>query len=257
MPLSSAFLDLIEPLDAFVLAFPRSGSRWLRHLLTDLSHQWLGLDLHTLYSRTRARELHLESDTLIPDAHSSTPRRSTLLGHLGRGVYRSHHLVEVLRRSEGPKIFMARHPAATLYSYYSVARERGWIPPDISQDTFCMWKLPVWVDHIRTILEHHATRPDEVLFLDYQQEQPLELWQLQLAAESVGIPVSPQALEGALGRLAAHLQVLNSKADKAHPRGTNQNILELLGPSLLDRINTEAGPWYSRFQELAAATQPA
>lgn len=252
MPLSQGFLDRIKPADRFLLAFPRSGSRWLCYLITDLVNQWQGLDSTYLYRRLKARrgigpplreKTGLSVIETVPDAHNTDSVDLSVLDKLsGAAVYRSHHLAEVLRRSEGVKIYIARHPAAVILSYHMVAQELGWVAPGVTLEEFTSWKLEPWVDHVQTMLAYRKLHPSKCLFLTYQDDVPLTAAQLEALAMALEIPFTSEGIRAALVRLLEYLEHLNSDAQALGLRGSNAKSLAHLPPALLERIDATAAP---------------
>lgn len=251
MPLSQGFLDGIKPTDRFLLAFPRSGSRWLCCLITDLVNQWQGLD-STWYYRWRTSskgeaetgpKTGLSFSEIVPDVHTPGGQPTSILEKLsGAAAYRSHHITEVLRRSEGVKLYMARHPAAAILSYHIVALERGWVPPGVSLEEFTTWKLDLWVAHVQTMLAYRRLHPSKCLFLTYQDDVPLTAAQLEASATALEIPFTPEGIQAALARLQEHIEHLNSDAQALGLRGSNAKSLAHLPPALLERIDATAAP---------------
>lgn len=252
MPLSQDFLDRIKPADRFLLAFPRSGSRWLCYLITDLVNQWQGLD-STWYYRWRTHSKGGEGETgpktglsfaeIVPDVHSPGGQPTSILEKLsGAAVYRSHHLSEVLRRSGGMKLYMVRHPAAAILSYHIVALERGWLVPGVTVEEFTRWKLDLWVDHVQTMLTYRKLHPSKCLFLTYQDDVPLTTAQLEASAMALDIPFTSEGIRAALARLQEHIEHLNSDAQALGLRGSNEKSLAHLPPALLERIDATVAP---------------
>lgn len=252
MPLSKAFLDVIQPTDRFLLAFPRSGSRWLCYLITDLVNQWQGLDSAWFYRwriHRKGREAEIGPKTglsvveTVPDAHNTDPEYASILEKLsGVAVYRSHHLAEVLRRSEGVKVYVARHPAAAILSYHIFASEGGWLAPGVTLEEFTRWKLDLWVDHVQTMLAYRRLHPSKCLFLLYQDEVPLTAAQLEASATALGVPFTSEGIQAALRRLQEHIEHLNSDAQALGLRGSNAKSLAHLPPALLESIDAIAAP---------------
>lgn len=262
MPLSQAFLDGIKPADRFLLAFPRSGSRWLCCLITDLVNQWQGLD-STWYYRWRTKSTDgavetgpktgLSFSEIVPDVHTPGEQPTSILEKLsGAAVYRSHHLTEVLRRSEGTKVYMVRHPAAAILSYHIVALERGWLSPGVTLEEFTSWKLNLWVDHVQTILAYRRLHPEKCLFLTYQDEVPLTAAQLEGVATALGIPFSSEGIQAALRRLQEHFAHLNSDAQALGLRGSNAKPLAHFPPALLESIDATAAPLLAEVRQAEA-----
>lgn len=263
MPLNTAFLERIQPQDRFVLAFPRSGSRWLCYALVDLVNQWQGIDLTHYYHlhesvATGTPETIPFSGyrfaTTIPDVHGTETPPSLLSGLIGVSAYRSHHLTEVLRRSQGRKVYVVRHPAPAIFSYYAFVLAGGWIAPEVTFEEFLSWKLPLWVDHVETMLSYHRTNPGTTLFLAYQDQGPLTQDQIGAAAAALGIPATEGMISQAWHRMRKFLDFLNALPQKAHTRGTNGAVAAQISPALLGQIEATAGPVLAEALRVAEAT---
>jgi hypothetical protein len=261
MPLSASYLARIRPEDRFILAFPRSGSRWLRHALTDIVNQWQGFDPTHYYSSLRtstAAPTHsdefkgLVSQKVIPNIHHVEDLPVSHLEALcGAGVYRSHHLTEVLRRSQGLMLYMLRHPAATIASYYVFCQQGSMLAPGVTMEEFTKWKLPLWVDHVETMLEYRRANPANCLFFLYQDQTALTAPQVRTAASALGIPFTTEEVESALQRLRTHFEQLNSQPASPVPRGGNVQLLAQIPPALLEEIQTSTASLWAEVSRVA------
>lgn len=266
MPLSQGFLDAIKPADRFLLAFPRSGSRWLCCLITDLVNQWQGLDSTYLYRRLKARrgvgpplreKTGLSVVETVPDGHNTSLGYASILEKLsGAALYRSHHLTEVLRRSQGVKIYMVRHPAAAILSYHLVSQELGWVAPGVTLEEFTRWKLDLWVDHVKTMLAYRKLHPSKCLFLTYRDDVPLTTAQLEALATALKISYTSEGILAALGRLQEYIEHLNSDAQALGLRGSNTKPLAHLPPALLERMDATAAPLLAEVSRAEAEGLP-
>lgn len=263
MPLPRGFLQEMGAQDQFVLAFPRSGSRWMVRLLSDLMEAAYGLERGPFYERyleelsrgtggdTRV-PVGFSRTIAIPDAHHQSRQTSALLP-LGRApVFRSHHLAEIIVRANGPIIYLARHPGPTLYSYYHYARGLGHIPATVTLQDFCEGQLPFWKSHVSTMLELHRAEPGRVLFRTYQEPGPFVREQLEAAASHFEVPFKPETVDWAMGRLAAFLPKLNAHSSTSHARGVNHALMQELPEDLRHWMHSEAGELY---EEVVASEQ--
>lgn len=261
MPLSGTFLGEIEPQDQFLLAFPRSGSRWMIRLLSDLAEIAYGLAPGAFYERTLERlSKNTSSDSkapfdssrkaAIPDAHRHPRERSALLA-LGRTpMFRSHHLAEVMMRARGPVTYIARHPGPTLYSYFHFSRTHGYIGADVTLQEFFAAQLPFWRDHISTMLDFHRNAPGRVLFLTYRDPGPFVKAQLEAAAAHFEMPFKSETVDWALARMAGFLPKLNAHPSTVHSRGMNHAVLQAIPGELREWIHGETAELYQEVLSL-------
>ncbi|WP_170157320.1 sulfotransferase domain-containing protein [Roseimicrobium gellanilyticum] len=253
MPLPEAFVEGIGRDDRFLLAFPRSGSRWMLVMLTGLIEEAHDLPRSNFFSRPaddlgqgerKSTLLDSHGRCVLPNAHGN-PRESSALLAIGETpIFRSHHLAEIITRANGPIVYIVRPPAPALYSYYHFARGEGHVPASLGIEEFCTIHLPLWKDHVATMLQLHRMTPGRVLFLTYRDPGPFERFQLEAATAHFGIPASPEAVERALAGLAGFLPRLSARPAMAHPRGVNDELVRELPRDLLHWIHSEAGELY-------------
>jgi hypothetical protein len=247
MPLPDAFLQGMEPTDQFLLAYPRSGSRWLMRLLSDLANAAFGLEdcdfnLGQGWRAPVGSEAYAEfmnKKRTIPDVHVWGRESSTLLPLGRRPIFRSHHLCEVLTRCTGPIVYVVREAVPMLHSYYHFARQRKTLAEHITLDEFCMSHLPLWKDHVSTMLALHEVCPGRVHFVTYRDPGPFLPSQVASSAAHFGIPFEPETIDWALGRMAELLARLNAQPDTLHARGENRAVIADFPPELRDWVVTE------------------
>jgi len=241
MPIPSEFARLIEADARFVVAFPRSGSRWLTRLLADLLNQSNGVDTSEIY-----RDLHQYEtgepqrrtftgwhfDEVAPDTHHP-PRRSVLSGLGMRPLFRSHNLSFLLERPQHRFIYVYRWAPAMLVSYHSYAVKEGFVSSDTSFESFCEWALEMWVRHVGAAVEAHQRHPDRVLFVKYGDASPFNEAQLSACADFLAFPADPGMVRRSLDNLRGFLNELTSSPHATHPRGTNTSVAGSLPPALL------------------------
>jgi hypothetical protein len=258
MPLPEVFLQQMEPADKFILAFPRSGSRWLMRVLAgivtgprvpdDESTHW---EQPLPGSKTLAQLQRRKS--ICADAHSWDPQTSAP-GPFGRTqVFRSHHLAEVIVRCSGPVVCLVREAVPTLCSYYHFARQQKIVTEDVTLDAFCETHLPMWKDHVSTMLALWATSPNRVLFITYRDPGPFTKAQMKSCAAHLSIPVGDvEATDRALDWLAESLAKLNAQPTTLHPRGANQALKEGFPPDLRQWIESQT---QGLFEEVKSAEE--
>lgn len=141
--------------DHFLISYPRSGNRWVRHLISDVIR---------LTQPVPAEGWTAAS--LVPDLH---PRNAPIV-EMPEGlprIFKSHNL----RSLRGRKIaYLFREPADSLISYfhYLVGKNRVARQDRERPDEICLWLLPTWIAHVRLALEHEAAFPERTFFASYE-----------------------------------------------------------------------------------------
>lgn len=251
MPLPEEFLTGLRPGDGFILGYPRSGTRWLRWILTDLVLQHLGVDPAALYVGTSigCHPLPLGDDgtsmdaqSIVVNAHQSTPEKSAMPSLGLPRLFRSHHVDRILAAGH-PAVCQFRWPPALLVSYYHYAVDLGHLPPGVSLDGFCRWQVGCWKRHAEAVLAAVERSAASLILLRYGDDAPLEAWQAARGARHLGIPGGQREIDGALGRLKVHLSHLNGNNPPFH-RGANSGAEVQLEPELLDWVLAETGPLF-------------
>jgi hypothetical protein len=262
MPLPPEFLQKIRPEDRFVFAFPRSGSRWLRDLVADLFNQHLGGDPDALYAFAMEREKGqrafappgvILSRQAVPDAHSEVYNSSVLPAHGFAAIFKSHHIVEVLRRTRAPLACTVRPPVTTLYAYYSFCIKLGIVEDAVSLREFCQWTLPLWQEHLQTMLGMHWTNPERAIFLHYGDAFPFRVTQLEALARHFNIPCPVGAAEAAVQRQRTFLAQLNADPSTSYPRGENTHCRQQVPDELRQEIEAATAEVYEAAKSLDAA----
>lgn len=260
MPLREEFLREIGPEDQFILSFPRSGSRWLIRLFNDLAgatYGWVVPDFQQHLKRMQDDEVSTLAQIsaaqnercAVPDAHSLPYDASAFLQMDRPPIFRSHHLAEVLSRSSGPIVYVVREAVPVLYSYYHFARQHKAVSEDLTLEEFCRGQLPLWKDHVSTMLAARHVFPGRVLFVSYRDPGPFLKDQVQAAATHFGIPSEAGAIDWALARISALLKSLNEMPAKPHPRGVIRALYDEFPPVLRQWVEAETLELYGQAVE--------
>lgn len=266
MPLSPEYLSQIQREDQFLLAFPRSGSRWLRYMLSDVFNQHLGQDPMPLYDAMFARQFGARvpqikgkvflSEDVIPDVHTH-PYSNCVLPRYGvKPTLRSHHLTEVLQRSQGAMIGVFRSPVLVLGSYYHFARQGKHIGETVSLREFSQWKLPLWMDHLQILLEARRQDPGRFLLMHYTGKMPFGAAEVEAAAQHFGIPCQPGAAEAAMANCLQHLAQVNAHPSTTFPRGENVQSLALIPDVVRQEIEAATASIYEEAVAAAVGNLP-
>jgi len=253
MPIPESFRGLLRHDDCFLVAFPRSGSRWLRLLLTDLACQALGLDARGIYqtelqpSGTLAPGLQVRS--FIPCVYM-TPQRPWPETFI-RPVFRSHNFSQVAALHDSRIVFSFRQPTSVLISYYYYMRERKNDAVDgIGIDEFCRSRVPNWMSHLEDALAFHQRCPRRCLLLAYGRSQAYSASQLKALATFLDMPHTPARIAAALTNLGETVARLNSCSAK-HQRGRDIDPHAHLSPAVARDIERKTGPLYRRALRVA------
>ncbi len=120
MPMSDVFCASITARDQFLVSFPRSGSRWIQLLLTDLINQ---LHRHVptdVYSRQTYREIWQQDkmpetvcftrDEVLPSASLSGRTTCERVSLAPTPIFRSHNLSQITRRPGLKLAYLFRAP---------------------------------------------------------------------------------------------------------------------------------------------------
>lgn len=255
MRLPDAFLAQMEPTDGFILAYPRSGSRWLMRVLSDMAHiadgreiaEYEQMHLQRPPVGTPGYAQHMRETSIFTDAHAQAQSQSQIQGRempppgrLGRSrLFRSHHVAEVILRCTGPIVYLVREAVPALSSYYHFAKQQKTVAEDTTLDAFCESHLPLWKDHVSTVLSLWAVHPERVCFTTYGDSAPFTQVQVQACATHFGIPADAETNRWALGRLADQLATLTALPTSLHQRGSNQGLKRDFPPALRAWIESE------------------
>lgn len=258
MPLPEAFLQQLEPSDQFILAYPRSGSRWLMRVLAGMvTGPRVHDDEPTLWVQPLPGSKVLaqlqQRKSICADAHSWDRQTSVPDLSVRAKVFRSHHLAEVALRCSGPIVYLVREAVPMLFSYYHFARQQKVVTADMTLDAFCETHLPMWKDHVSTMLALRATSPDRVLFITYRDPGPFTKAQVESCAAHLSISAEDEeATDRALSRLGEFLTKLNAQPTTLHHRGANEALKEGFPPDLRHWIESQT---QEIFEEVKSAEE--
>jgi hypothetical protein len=154
-------LAALRPDDQFLVSYPRSGNRWVRHLLRDV----IALGRPDLPPPEKL-------GMLIPDLHVNE------MDHLARmdfgmstQIFKSHNLPDLRGRRI---VYLFREPADALVSYFHFHVREKIEPELVAQwpDAFCRAMLPGWCEHVQMALDEYADEyavtPSRVLLVSYE-----------------------------------------------------------------------------------------
>ena len=147
----------LRPEDAFLIAYPKSGTTWLQFMLAELT----------------AKEIDFDSDeTIFPPVgrHRSV---APVLGTGGR-LLRSHEPYRAwYGRKYGAVIYLIRDGRDVAVSNYYHHLRRGWYGGEFSKFLRLFLAGAIdgygsWQDHVLSWLERQREAPDRVLIMKYE-----------------------------------------------------------------------------------------
>lgn len=267
MPIPKQFWELVPEASRFVVSFPRSGSRWIRLLLTDLVHSYSGLDAGELYEAQLANETKTSGFSVGPEILGSfcadvyrvafEKRVSPTAGlapEIPR-VWRSHNLDGLRAVPSRRIIYPLRDPLPLLNSYIPFARKTGHLGTEPSElQDFCISRINEWILHVETALSMREEDPNHFLLIRYGDRLPFSESQLGLMARLLEIPVSESQICDALVRFRRFVHRLNEEKNVSDLRARNPGEGQWnpdLSEEIIGKIRESSGPMWAR--ALAAA----
>lgn len=151
--------------DVIIASYPRSGSTWIRLLISDCILQNQGEETDTV--------LPTHQDEIVPDMLvSDIPSLSDYKFHSLR-LIKDHNEFQNLTKKA---VYLFRMPSDTLSSYfhYHIRFPRAVIKTFEDQDDFCQYYLHHWILHAVSFINAKLERPDDIIFVSYRQlhEEP-------------------------------------------------------------------------------------
>lgn len=248
MPIPEQMRQLLRPDDYFLVSFPRSGSRWLRLLVTDLANQVIGLDPHGSYQDELCQaELSsggLTAATFIPCVYQKTQRPAPETSIWP--IFRSHNLSQVVALAKSRIVYSFRRPTSALISYYWFLRQQDHAATEhICIDEFCRSRTPDWMTHLEGALELHQRCPERILLLSYGRSQSFSASQVKAMASFLHVPSTPTVITSALTNLRELVSTLNSRGER-YQRGRDTDAYTHLSASIARDIERMTRALYKR-----------
>ncbi len=146
-------LRTIRPTDTFIVSYPKSGNTWVRFLLANTI---LGDRVATFH----------DLDELVPDVHKYRARIELTWK---RRLIKTHYAF----CSHYPRfVYICRDGRDALVSFYHYQMQRGQFSGSFSEfirsrqtNIFGRWR---WHEHVSEALREKDRRPDDVIFLRYE-----------------------------------------------------------------------------------------
>ena len=228
MPLKDHFWQAIEPTDQihFISCHPRSGSRWLRAIFSNMVAEQLGSDAFVLYSEKGSNFAPTTLDYIKGHVVINAHRCSTVLQSrepeiMPASIYRSHNLSQLIEPNRYKILYLYRDPVAVMVSFYHFIKETKTKSYTKNLKKFYQYKLKQWIEHLQLALDYHQSHPDKIHFIKYQDDSPFSIDQVVSAANFLELAFSKEAIVRAVDRFSEKLAKLNADPNNTHKRGTN------------------------------------
>ncbi len=247
---------IIGPSDVVVASFPRSGSTWLRRLLSDVIVTEAGIPAD---AGPVVTENHVIPDIRRPDLGDTDSRV-----RLPYRLFKTHDPY-----SPTPKavVYLFRKAPDALCSFYHYHRRfKGLIdkiPFDI--DTFCIVHLSSWCDHLRSYLVAADLGPTPIRFVSYEALHAVPMETLMDVCRFLGLTADPAVCRDALSRQdfqAIHQQELRDGGIGTKyfvpffRKGEVGSAAGELSAAVLDYLSHRAEPVYARAERWRARGEP-
>ncbi len=269
MPIPDRFWEIAPEADRFLVCYPRSGSRWLRLLLSDIAFCLSDLDPGQLYERRYIVETggapthHNMSamDGFCPDIYTliqeAGVERNPAIKPSLVSVFRSHSLASLDQCPGCRVIYLFRNPTSVLLSYIHFARCTGHLGDDLADlEPFCIARVEEWVKHVEDAILYMETAGERVCMVRYLDEVPFSVSQVGKIVAILGIPASKILISQALVRFEKLLGRLNRSGCFAYARGSNQGQLQSVAgmtPELIKAVQGRIKTTFERANRLAVA----
>ena len=243
-------LAALRPDDQFLVSYPRSGNRWVRHLLREV----IALGRPNL-------PLPERPGMLIPDLHVHEMDHPARMDFgMPTRIFKSHNLRDLRGRRI---VYIFREPADALVSYFHFhVREK--IEPELvaqGPDDFCRAMLPGWCEHVRMAFEEYAVTPSRVLLVSYEMLLRDGIRALGAITHFFGLMADEAVLATAVERNRFENLRAKEEQNPRHPeeflcrKGRIGTGREELTVQTLQAIAAKARPIYDRAQTLAKSCQ--
>lgn len=225
MPIPAIFWETFPEAKKFLVGYPRSGSRWMRLIFTDLVISGEGGDPNTIYESQLRREdedFVRESPSIsrCPDVYRPAPKRDET-GAIPL-VFRAHCCEEILGRESTRVFSVVRRPEGMLESYWNFARSGNHLGEDRAEDleaSFAAARLEEWNRWIEGILGHARATPDRVRVGLYEEGRVFSSRVVESFLQNFGIEFPSGAVVSAVDRFRDFIDELNRTGKFGFVRG--------------------------------------
>lgn len=170
--------------DVFLASFPRSGNTWMRLLLSDLILQIQGFSTDT-------------GGNIIPDVYRvdiEEWNQDSRINQLPFRIIKTHELYQEEYRKV---IYIFRKPADSLSSLYHYAIGR-FTSEEPGINEFCRSHVDKYSHHIQNYIDAKERKPDEIIFISYENLQQIPMQVLQKVSNFLNIQVTNEMCKKAL-----------------------------------------------------------
>lgn len=241
--------------DIFLALFPRSGSTWMRLLLSDVFLQTHGY--------ATATELPIDRRFIIPDIYTHRLRGFRSAIKLPFRLIKTHERYENIIGKRWwhlwrPKvIYLFRHPADALCSFYHfekrlTSKSENAPPASVDEmDQFCRKQITPWRDHVESYMHAKEKRPDRVLFISYESLHEQTVTRLQAALNFLGLGASKEmcakSVENHLFEKQRQVPDIYKQFFRRGLRGSGQDELSASAFAYIER---EGRPTYEKARRM-------
>lgn len=253
MPLEPRALRAIAANDGVIVAYPRSGSRWLMLMLHAIGHAAAGDEerarwvfeegVNRILHGAGRNPLERAMPSRIQGWNAHDPGELALVDRSRGGlvVARSHH-DRALYAAGGLRIaYVFREFPEMIVSYWHYALESGQARPD-ELEAFCLGRIPSWVDHLEAATRHARAHPRSMLMIRYQEEGAISSDHLRRCLELFGQRCEPSVLAFVEERFREYLARLNGSGRFLVRRGGTIGAGEFLPEALYRRLEEATRP---------------
>ena len=175
--------------DIVIASYPRSGNTWLRLLLSDIILQLHGFETDTL--------LPIHQDNVIPNIHDKNLHKIDPRINLPFRLIKTHQkYCEIPQKT----IFLFRHPADALCSYYHFHRRYEHLKKYVEGgiDKFCLQNIDEWCEHMASYINAKNIFPDKIFFISYELLHYQAVMALKRITEFLNFKINRQMLKKAI-----------------------------------------------------------
>lgn len=226
MPIPERFWEIAPEANHFLVSYLRSGSRWMRLLISDVLFTTSGRGVGSIYDFQIRKELGNLKNIIVPDELNECPDVYAICrnGSLPPGkppvFYRAHSYDAIQARETTRCVYIFRHPASMLHSCTTYALSMGHLP-DSEEDkkAFAAARIVEWTASVRGAIEHAAGCPARFRLVRYSEGNPFSTDSLETALDMFEIPAGKQHVENAVSRFKSFLEELNKFDEFDYARG--------------------------------------
>ncbi len=263
MPLEAAALRAITGGDGVVVAYPRSGSRWLMLMLHAIGHAAAGDEERArwVFEEAVARNLGRKGrhplERAMPfriqgwNAHDFNELALVDRERGGLVIARSHHDRSIYDAGDLRIIYLFREFHEMIVSYWHFALASGHAKPN-ELEAFCLGRVPSWVSHVEAASRHGRARPRSMVLVRYQGDGVISSRQLQRCLELLGLDCPLPAVAFVRELFRAALERINGSGRFPVRRGGTIGAREFLPEALYRRLDEATRPAFEEACRLEA-----